>query len=156
MDFYNTAAFYIAGLLVVADFWLLPDAVNGHGDDMPDALTANFKLAACAVAQHVGHGEQGLECVALRPTCRADVEILAAGFGGKIQNSGHHIRGDAGAVVSNSESVVLDRDAHIGSDAAVFSRIQRVVHEFLERDLRPLLAVVPGLQRQFLFGKVVQ
>ena len=131
------------------DHRLLSDLVDLEGDLVPDAAADDPDAARRAV-QNEGHGEDGLEGVALRAAGRADVGLAARGAGREVQDARDRLRRDAGAVVGDCNAGVGELDPNLGRGARLLAGVERVVDQLLEHDQGPGVRLMPGLCHQLL------
>ncbi len=107
------------------------------------------RVAAVPLAvEHVAHGEDGLERVALRASGRRDIGLAARDPDGVVENRLDGLGVDAAGVVLDDDRVRLDGDRDLGRDFGLLAGVERVVDELLGDHQRPVINRVPGLVLQ--------
>ena len=107
-------------------------------DDLDDA--------ALAVREHEGHGDDGLQRIALRAARRRDIGFARRGAGREVEDRLDRPGRQARPVVGDRDAGVVDADRDLRRDAGFLAGVERVVEELLDDDQRPFVDGVPGLR----------
>jgi hypothetical protein len=82
----------------------------------------------------VGHGEDGLERVALRAARRGGVGLIARDSDVVVKDVLDGLGGNAWPVVGHLDALVIDGDGYLGRGARSLAGVERIVDELLEDD----------------------
>ena len=105
-------------------------------------------VASVPAVEHVTHGEDGLERVALRASRRRDIRLAARHTDGVVENWVDGPGVDPARVILDDDRVLLDDDRDVGGDFGFLAGVERVVDELLDDHQWPLVDRVPRLVLQ--------
>ena len=100
---------------------------------------------AASAIEHVAHGENGLEGVALRAARRRDIGLAARHPDCVVENRLDGVGVDPARVVLNDDRVLFDDHRDLGRDLGFLAGVERVVDELLGHHQRPVVDRVPCL-----------
>ena len=116
-----------------------------------------FDLDPTGVAvEYERHNHDGLQGVALGAAGRPGIGFAARDADGEVEDVPDHVARDTGAVVPHLDHVLSDRHLDPRCGLGLLGRVERVVDQLLDRDLRPHAGLVPDLCRQLTFGREVE
>jgi hypothetical protein len=154
-DAHRGAAGARRGQPLVPHHRLLGDRVDGEAEPVQGAAGLDLDQAGRAV-EGEGHGEDGLERVALGAAGRADVGLAGADPDGEVEDVRDDIAGDAWPLVRDLEHRSVEADVDHGRKVGRLGGVEAVVDELLERDLGPLVRRVADLGGELARGGEVE
>ena len=125
--------------------------LDATGRDERHSHRIVIDVLALAV-EHVAHGDEALQCVALRAASRRHVSFPAGHPDRVVENRLDGFGLDAAAVVLDGDRPVLYGNRDDRRDLGFLTGIQRIVHQLLEHDQRPVIGRVTGLILQLALG----
>jgi hypothetical protein len=142
----------------VDDLRLIVDVIDPKLDLMPDAAGLDDRhsggsgIAADLAIEHIAHGENGLQRIALRAAGRRDIS-LAAGNPDRIIEDGLDGLGvDPARIVLDGDRSRIDDDLDHRGNLGLLGGIEGVVHDLLAHHQRPLIERVPSLVLKLALG----
>ena len=113
------------------DPWFLPDVIDREPDVMGDAMRFDNGLAdsiiAVALVEHVGHRQNGFECIALSAASRTNIGFTRRYADAVVEDSFNRLRRNAGTVVLDDDGLAVDHNRYDWRDLRFFGGVERVV-----------------------------
>ena len=142
----------------VDELGLIADVIDTKLDLMLDAASFDDRhssrvgIAADLAIEHIAHGENGLQRIALRAAGRRDIRLTAGDPDHIIEDRLDGLGVDTARIVLDDDRSRIDDDRDVGRDLGLLAGIERVVHDLLAHDQRPIIDRVPGLILQLTFA----
>jgi hypothetical protein len=133
----------------VLDHRLLADGIDGEDDLVTNAVRFDLDRAGLAV-QDEWHRHQRLDGVTLRAAAGRDVGFTRTDTDAEIEDVADDVGRQAGAVVGDGDSRLVDTDGDLRHGAGFLAGVERVVDQLLQDDQRPVTGLVTGLRDQLL------
>ena len=137
----------------VDDLRLVVDVIDTELDAVRDAAGLDDRhagrVAALAPVEHVAHGQDGLQRVALRAAGRRDIGLAAGDPDRVVEDRLDGLGVDPVRVVLDDDPVLFDDHRDVGRDLGLLAGVERVVDQLLGHDQWPVVDRVAGLVLQF-------
>ena len=108
--------------------------------------------ASTLTVEHVAHGENSLERIALGAARRRNISLAAGDPDAVVEDRVDGVGFESAGVIRDCDRPRTDGDVDHRGDFSFLRGIERIVYEFLEHDQRPIMDRVSGLILQFPLG----